>query len=722
MMMAQAGGKLGGAAPRDVTVSGHPGKELTVTQQGITVTMRIVLASDRLYMLVAGGGSRGQTMPKDQVDRFLNSAAITYKGDGGNVASGEQPGPGGPGGRRGLIQPPGGLLPKTPGGPGGLLPKTPGGPGGFSAPPAPPGFAQPGGLGGIPMAGDGVGANTGGATGDEPPGAGAGAGAIPQAPGGFGQGPGGAIPLPGGGIPQAPGGFGQGPRGGIPQPGGGGLGGFGSGLDPNQAPFGALTDGNRKANVEPFFAGVFDPAKKEFFTFSSREIGRTIATRLNRFDVAKDFAPSGQFKVPSFVTRAVIDPAKGHMYVATVARATVSALGGQMLDQAVGAGDVQIFDLNQIREGKVKDGGDLKPLAIIGFGKEIRGLELTPDGKTLVVLTSTGGKSPKSFLSAYDTETRKPLQPPKDIDEPAWDSCKSPDGKHLLVIDKVEPGKASIVRMYDLSSLTKVKTINLQGGGLDIAATASGQYAAAIVANGASKVVLATDKDIRELDGGVGWKAAAKPGYVEFAADGKLLFVSGHPGASGSYPRQGQQQQPAGLDVYEVTDPNSADGIKKKASIRTAGGQMVGGHFVVSPDGDYLVFHTGVVIETANVGGNNGEGAAGAGNFPGVGTPPGPGGGAIGGTPAFGGVPGGGAQPPPAGGGMTPEEQMRRRGGQQQQPGSAAPPGGVSPDDMRRRGGQQQQPGSAAPPGGASPDDMRRRGGQQQPGPGSGPG
>ena len=435
--------------------------------------------------------------------------------------------------------------------------------------------------GGIPMAGDGVGANATGAIGDEPPGA----GGVPQPQGGFGRGPGGVLPQPGGGQPG--GGIGRGgpqlPGGGIPQPGGGGFGGFGSGLDPNPAPFGALTDGNRKANVEPFFAGVFDPAKKEFFTFSSRESGRTIATRLNRFDVAKDFAPSGQFKVPNFVTRAVIDSAKGHMYVATVARPTASALGGQMLDQAVGVGDVQIFDLNQIREGKVKDGGDLKPLAIIGFGREIRGLELTPDGKTLVVLTSTSGKSPKSFLAAYDTETRKPLQVQKELPEPVWDSCKSPDGKHLLVIDRVEPGKASMLRMYDLSSLTMVKTVSLQGGGLDIAATASGQYAAAIVANGASKLLLATDKDIRDFDGGVGWKAAAKPGYVEFAADGKLLFVSGHPGASGSYPRQGQQQQPAGLDVYEVTDPSSADGIKKKASIRTAGGQMVGGHFVVSP-------------------------------------------------------------------------------------------------------------------------------------------
>ena len=66
--------------------------------------------------------------------------------------------------------------------------------------------------------------------------------------------------------------------------------------------------------------------------------------------------------------------------------------------------------------------------------------------------------------------------------------------------------------------------------------------------------------------------------------------------------------------------PDAPNGMKKKASIRTAGGHMVGGHFLVSPDGDYLVFHTGAVLETANIGGNNGEGTVGGGG------PPGPGG------------------------------------------------------------------------------------------------
>ena len=153
------------------------------------------------------------------------------------------------------------------------------------------------------------------------------------------------------------------------------------------------------------------------------------------------------------MTRAVIDPAKGLLYVATVTRPTVSALGEQMLDQAVGVGDVQVFDLGQIRDGKVKDGADLKPVATIGFGREYSRPGTVPDGKTLFVLSSTTGKSPKSFLSAYDTETRKPAQPrPRRSTEPAWDCASRRTASTCLSIDKVEAGKASMVRMYDMST------------------------------------------------------------------------------------------------------------------------------------------------------------------------------------------------------------------------------------------------------------------------------
>ena len=112
------------------------------------------------------------------------------------------------------------------------------------------------------------------------------------------------------------------------------------------------------------------------------------------------------------VTRAVIDPAKGLLYAATTT--ANAALGSMQYDQAAGVGDVDVYDLNAIRDGKVATGADLKPLGtfLVGSGKKIHGLELTPDGKTLIVLTTTTStnakNTPKSFLTQYDTETRKP--------------------------------------------------------------------------------------------------------------------------------------------------------------------------------------------------------------------------------------------------------------------------------------------------------------------------
>jgi hypothetical protein len=358
----------------------------------------------------------------------------------------------------------------------------------------------------------------------------------------------------------------------------------------------------------------------------------------------------------------------------------VAKLGSQTMDQTADVGDVVVYDLNAIRGDKVKEGGDLKPIYTLGMGKTICGLELSGDGKSLFVVTRTGSKTHKSYLTIYDTETRKPANPPTALEAPAWTASRSSDGKYLLIVDMVDAGSktatASKLRVYDMTNGKKIKDLPLQGVGNDIAATASGQYAAAVMSAGALKLVLATDSSTRDLELGIGWKAAAKPGYVDYSPDGKQLYVSGHPFLSGSYPtQQGQQAHPAGLDVYDVTDADSPTGLKKKASIRTAGGHMVGGHFLVSPEGEYLVFQTGVVVETAKIGGSNGEGNAVGGGFPGRG---GAGGfpGAAGGegmgeaTPPGGAPVPGGGMPPGAGGGRPPKPGVGA-------PGLGGPPAGA---------------------------------------------
>jgi len=447
-------------------------------------------------------------------------------------------------------------------------------------------------------------------------------------PGGFTQPPGGGSGgfKPGGGGQQPPIGGGGGLKPGSGGPGGGSFGQPGGGqVDPNPPPSGAIVDGTRKADVGHFFAGVFDPAKKELITFSSQARNNVVSTRLNRFDATKNFTSEGSYKVPHFVSRAVVDSDKGLLYVATINRPSVSSLMTQQYDQAAGTGDVQVFDLNLLREDKVKNGAELKPLATLVVGKTIRGLELSKDGKLLYVATTTvpsksAKADPTSYLFVFETETRKPTSPATVLPVAVWDMRLSPDGKALLIIDMVDKDNTtSSAHLLDPASLKEIKKVALLGTANHIAASSGGQYVAVVMTNKVIKLVLATDARTNDLELGFGWKAAAKPGYVEFSPDGKRLFVSGHPLLSESYQRPNQQVYPAGLDVYDVSDANAPTGVKKKASIRTAGGQMVGGHFLMSPEGDYLVFHTGVVVETANVGGNNGEGIVASG--PGGGTP-----------------------------------------------------------------------------------------------------
>jgi hypothetical protein len=290
----------------------------------------------------------------------------------------------------------------------------------------------------------------------------------------------------------------------------------------------------------------------------------------------------------------------------------------------------------------------------------------------------------------FDTETRKLEGTPKDLPEAVWNMCKSADGKNLLIVDVPHgAGQAACIRTIDPSNLVETKKVSLQGPvANDIAPASGGQIAATVAApapNPGINVVLVIDNTVRPFDLGFNWKAAAKPGYVEYSPDSKLLFVSGYPALSGNHP--------PGLDVYEVTDADVPTGLKKKASIRTATNQKVGGHFFISPGGEYLVFQTGVVVATNDVGGNNGEGVPGGGT--GIG---GVGGGFV--PPMPGANPGGGGFVPPPMPGVNPGGGGPPGGVVPMPPGGpgGGKPGGGRPGGGRPGGGKPGGPGGARPP------------------------
>jgi len=466
-----------------------------------------------------------------------------------------------------------------------------------------------------------------------------------------------------------------------------------------------ITDGTLKAKIDPFYAAVFDLEKKEVLTVSFRE---EMANRqmkilgwLNRYSYPS-FGDPQRYKIPHMGTRMALDSARGLLYIASVTTPN-KAVADQAIDRAAGVGHIEIFDLKPVRAGTIEDGAELRPIATLTqpTNRSVRGLELSADGKSLFVLTTTNVRPFKSQLIKYDTETRKSLLT-KDLPEGGWDMTRSADGQSLLVVELPGSNRSANVRVFDTAELKSIRSMPLEGVGNDLASAPSGYIIGTVQGTTGNKVVMLSEKQgwrPIELELGIGWKAANN-GYVEFTPDGKHLIVSSYRGK--------------GLDVYEVTAGESANGLKKRASILTAGGKEVGGEIVVSPDGEFLMDHHGIVLETQKIGGSNGEPVGGG--APGGGLPIGggaPGGGLpIGGSGAPGGgfvPPGGGVVPPgiggggglPPGGGLNPLTPGIGGGGGA--PGGGGPPGmgGLTPVTPGIGGG-----GGGRPPGGGGPPGM----------------
>ncbi len=207
-----------------------------------------------------------------------------------------------------------------------------------------------------------------------------------------------------------------------------------------------------------------------------------------------------------------------------------------------------------------------------------------------------------------------------------------------------------------------------------------------------AKILLISDKGIEELR--LLAARAATSGYLKFSPDGKTLYVSSY--------------RDVGFEVYEL----DAGEAKLKYGLRSAGGEKIGGHFLLSPDGKYIAFHNGVVLDADDLGAPAASGGLPGGPAPGGGFP---------GLP-FPGAGGGANVPPnPAPGRGFPGLPFPGVGGGGQAPGNS----GVVPPGL---GGSPVPPGGPAPapgPGvipGVPPGIGPAPGGGAAPGPGVIPG
>ncbi len=479
----------------------------------------------------------------------------------------------------------------------------------------------------------------------------------------------GAPPPPPGGAPMF------GPPPGAFNPGGGTPGFAGS------SGGGAYTTPPLAHQIDPFFTIAFDADKSDVFTVSAQAVGGKAVYKLNRYTYP-GFIPKGSWKVPSLGVRSAIDTTNGKLYVAT-APLTASLFNQQKGDRNAGAGDVAVYDLAGLRDGKLKDQAELKP-AVIATGNKVYGLDVSPDGKVLTVLTTRTGAKGKAALRQYSTADRK-LVKEKDLPNAPWDLARA--GDKLYVVEDPRSAAGQVVLQVNPATLES-EPVRLPNGTTDVAYAPDGKLVAAAGAAGGSA------GDLTVLDAGAPKKVPAvtasrknQNGYARFTADGKKLLVSSH----GLEP----QFASLGLDVYDVADPADPSSYKRVATVRSSGLLYVGGYFHLSPDGERVVIQSsGAVIETAKLAehlvgpeppGLNGGGGGGPGEL----GPMGPGG--VG--------PGAGPMGPGRGGfGPPPGNQPGAAPPMVPGPPGAAPPFGNAP--MAPPGIVPMAPGAA---GGAGP-------------------
>lgn len=692
---------------RESTVDGHPAYDLDLSLEKPGGVMLGKMAAAGGKVIILFSGHETDAAFESQAKRFIGSLKITSPPAAGSPEGGS-PRPGGtavaaaPGRRNDSVSgqvgsPPGPDSEGSRGTPPGVPPTFPMPGPGVPMPPGPPPVAAlpaPPGPGAVPAP-----------PGPPPTFPSPGAGATEEQPGA----PPPTFPPPGAPAFPPPGGGEVTPGGGTP--------GFGNGTG-----IGFVTPA-LAAKVEPFYAIAFDAEKGEVYTVSMRVVSNTKAAGTLYRHSYPDFAPKGQWKIPHLGTRAAIDTVNGKLYLASVTTVT-PLVAAQKNDRAAAAGDVEVFDLAAVRSGKVEDRADLRPAATISVGAPVRGLDVTADGKTLTVLVArqTGLKQGKSTLRQYDTADRK-VQREKDLTEPAWDMTRSADGKALLVIDFPSATKNQMLTTFDPATLApQGSSLPLpQGLVSDVAPGPDGKLvAAAGTGGGQSGKLVLVDPSGPPQELATTASRPSQNGYARFTPDGKKLLVASH-GFGGFQP---------GLDVLEVSDAAAAGGYKRLATVRSAGGLYVGGHFYIAPDGARVVCQTGVVLATDKItehvggpepvmpgggqpGGFGQPGAVGDGGQPGAfpgggragpGGRPGPGGF---GQPAGPGQPGGVGQPgappmPPPG--ATP---MGMPPGGFGQPG--APPMGMP---MGTPPGGLRLPPNAGQPGGVQPMGVPPGGGR----------
>jgi WD40 repeat protein/mono/diheme cytochrome c family protein len=221
--------------------------------------------------------------------------------------------------------------------------------------------------------------------------------------------------------------------------------------------------------------------------------------------------------------------------------------------------------------------GDLHPVAVVPVGGTIAGLHLSPDGRWLYYLNLTEGS-----VGKVDTRTGRREKPLR-LAEGTETLSLTPDGKTLVAVGPAGDGAGqSRIQLLDPVKLEVRKSFVVAATAYDVAANdaglvfvsgAAGDWTDIAAVDTARQAVVAR------------WGGVWARSFLQLSRDQRRLYHSSHGVTPGT------------LEALILPARPGEQPVTYRASVPAT--HPLGGDFVQSPDGKFLLCKTGTVLRLA---------------------------------------------------------------------------------------------------------------------------
>ena len=364
----------------------------------------------------------------------------------------------------------------------------------------------------------------------------------------------------------------------------------GPGDDPKPAGTGEFVKGGK---VLPFWTAVVLPETKELITCSIRDAGAAKPSGVLRRYGYPDFKLKATYQLPLPVNRMVADEKSGRLYCATVNVYDKEFLESEL---TFAAGDIQVYSLNKIIDGKLADLENLKPVSTIPIGARISGLEISPKDSLLYASSILQSRDKGKIIwkgRLYKVEADKQKVAGEiDLPDAVWSMRLSPDGSKLYAGGMpLTPGGSPLVgvarptnvEVVETATWKRAKALAMPGAILEIALAE--ERVLGVVSSKAEPSLLAVDPVGEVTDVTPRGEIMEGARYIRTSPDGKKLLVSGGVASTN-------------VSYHEVV-ATGPPRLNKIAAGNAIDALQLGGAFVFSPDGKYAIFNKGVILDLA---------------------------------------------------------------------------------------------------------------------------